>query len=186
MSEVLVLNSAYLAHDVVSSRDAICYLYQNKAYSVVESDYVMRSPSIEFRVPNVIALLGKSKIRKQKVGFSKLNVIYRDDMICQYCGKQFDMNDLTVDHVIPKSRWAEVRRTSKRNWTNWLNCVCSCKWCNNAKGNNLLEEIKWKLARKPYEPEYLPRIIVSKNTAEKKGWLPFCGFNVRLVNTLCN
>jgi 5-methylcytosine-specific restriction endonuclease McrA len=183
MTDVLVLSAGYIAHDVISDRDAICHLYKNTAYTVVESDRVMRSPSVEFKVPHVIALLTHKKVRKQKVGFSKLNVIYRDDCTCQYCGKQFSMNDLTVDHIIPKSRWMEIKRTSKRNWNNWQNCVASCKWCNNAKGNNLLEELKWKLIRKPFEPEYLPKIIVSKKKAEEKQWIPFCGYNVRLVQT---
>jgi len=181
MEDVLVLNSGFIPIRTISNRESICLLYQNKAYTVIETDKIMRSPSLTFKVPSVISLIGYSAFPKKKVGFSKLNVIYRDDMICQYCGKKFNMNDLTVDHIIPRSRWAIEKRTSKRNWTNWLNCVCACKYCNNAKGNSLLYELKWKLVRQPFEPEYLPHIVVSFDQAERKGWLPFCKINVRLI-----
>lgn len=184
MTEVLVLNSGFIPLDIISDRNAICMLYQNKAYTVVESEKVMRSPSVTFRVPNVIALLKYKTIPKRKVGFSKLNVIYRDDMTCQYCGKSFQVDDLTVDHVIPKSRWREVKRTSKKNWTNWINCVCACKWCNNRKGNLLVEEANMQLLRKPFTPKYAPHIVIGRKKAENKGWLPFCNMTVRLVDII--
>jgi len=184
MEETLVLNTGYIPIRIVSDREAICLLYQSKAYTVIETDRVMRSPSIVFKIPSVIALVGYNKFPQRKVGFSKLNIIYRDDMTCQYCGKRFNMNELTIDHVIPRSRWADEKRTNKKNWTNWLNCVCSCKWCNNAKGNKLLHELRWSLPRKPFEPKYLPHIVISFDKAEKKGWIPFCKFNVKLLNRL--
>lgn len=184
MSDVLVLNSGFIPLRTISDREAICLLYQNKCYTVIESNKTMRSPSLIFKVPNVIALLEYGSFPKRKIGFSKLNVIYRDDMICQYCGKQFNMHDLTVDHIIPKSRWSIEKRTSKRDWSNWLNCVCSCKWCNNKKGNYLLNEVKMKLLRHPFEPKYLPFIVVDFKKAKKKGWIPFSKINVRLVNMI--
>jgi 5-methylcytosine-specific restriction endonuclease McrA len=184
MTDVLVLNSGFVPIRIISAQDAVCSLYLNKAFTVVETTKVLRSPSITFRVPSVISLIGYSHFPKMKVGFSKLNVIYRDDMTCQFCGKKFNMNDLTVDHIIPRSRWSLEKRTSKRDWTNWLNCVCSCKWCNNAKGNHLMEELGWKLIRKPYEPEYLPQIVISFEQAEKRGWMPFSKVNMRIIRTV--
>lgn len=186
MSEVLVLNAAFLPVEVISARDAIISLYQNKSFTVVESDKVMRSPSITFKVPHVISLLKHKKIPKRKVGYSSLKVLYRDDLTCQYCGKKFKVNDLTIDHIIPKSRWKEVKRTSKRNWTTWLNCVCACKWCNNKKGNDLLNETNMKLIRKPYVPTYMPHITVSYENAKTRGWLPFSNWNIRLIDRPSN
>ena len=181
MTEVLVLNSGFVPIRTISDRDSIGLLYQNKAFTVIETERIMRSPSVTFKIPSVISLIGYNKFPKMKIGFSKLNVIYRDDMTCMYCGKRFSISDLTVDHVVPKSRWTKEKRTSKRNWTNWLNCVCSCRWCNNAKGNNLIEEIGWRLLNKPFEPEYLPHIVISRKKAEDRGWLPFCKINVKLL-----
>lgn len=184
MTEVLVLNSAYIPIRTVSDRESICLIYSNKAYSVIESDRVIRSPSITFKVPTVIALIGYSAFPKKKVGFSKLNVIYRDDCTCMHCGKQFSMNDLTIDHIIPRSRWAKEKHTHKNDWSTFLNCTTLCRWCNNAKGNKLLHELGWKLLREPYEPEYLPHIVVTLQKAEALGWLPFCKVNVRVINIL--
>ena len=184
MTEVLVLNSAFVPIRLISDRDSITLIWQNKAYPVIETEREMRSPKLVFRIPSVIALLNYGEFPRKKVEFSKLNVVYRDDQQCQYCGKRFNMNDLTIDHIIPKSRWAVEKRTSKRNWTNWMNCVCSCRWCNNKKGNKLLRETDMHLARSPYEPKYLPHIIIDYRKAEKKGWIPFCNLNVRLVNTI--
>jgi hypothetical protein len=62
--------------------------------------------------------------------------------------------------------------------------VCVCHWCNNAKGNKLPEEIGWKLLRKPFEPKYLPHIVISKKKAEVNGWLPFMNFNVKFVDII--
>lgn len=182
MSETLVLNSGFIPIRIISDKEAVCLLYQNKCYTVVETDKVMRSPSVTFKVPSVIALLYYGDTPRKKVTFSKLNVIYRDDQKCMYCGKRFSIKDLTVDHVIPRSRWAKEKHTSKKNFSNFLNCVSACHWCNNAKGNHLIEELGWKLLRKPYEPEYLPHIVVSYNKAKSRGWLPFAGFNIRLVD----
>lgn len=179
-----MLNRGFLPLDIVSDRDAISLLYQNKVFTVVESEKVMRSPSIVMKVPLVIASLTYSHMPIRKVHFSKLNVIYRDDQTCQYCGKQFPVNQLEIDHIIPKSRWRIIKHTSKCTWTNWLNCVCVCHWCNNAKGNKLPEEIGWKLLRKPFEPKYLPHIVISRKKAEQNGWLPFMNFNVKFVDII--
>ncbi len=44
--------------------------------------------------------------------------------ICHYCGKKFDRDELTMDHVIPLSRGG---KSTKKN------IVTSCKPCNSEK-----------------------------------------------------
>lgn len=184
-SDVLVLNSDYSVMDIISVKDAVIQLWLNKVYVVVPiEDKFIRSPSLTFKVPSVIAQIRYKKVPRKRVKFSRLNVLYRDDMKCQYCGKQFPLEDLTTDHIIPKSRWRQIKRTNKKNWTTWKNLVCSCKWCNNAKGNQLLSEIGWKLKREPFEPKYMAHFIIKHGKAASKGWLPFCNFNVKLINVI--
>jgi 5-methylcytosine-specific restriction endonuclease McrA len=178
-SEVLVLNSGYIPIRISDVRTSIGLLFQDKAVSVIEEDKYIRSPSISIRVPSVISLLGFNELPKRKVTFSRLNVIYRDDMHCMFCGKRFSITDLTIDHIIPRSRW-----NKKEPVTQWSNVVCSCKWCNRKKGSKLLSELGWKLVHVPYEPEYMPYLIISKFKAVKRGWLDFCKVNVRLIETL--
>ncbi len=184
-SDVLVLNSSFIPIRIASARDAICLITADKAIPIIEENTLIRSPSISIKVPSVISILGYSRLPKRRVSFSKLNIIYRDDMMCQYCGKRYSMRDLTVDHIIPRSRWEKITgRDLQNGFSNWMNMVCACRWCNNKKGNKLLKEIKWACLREPFEPEYLPHIIISFEKAERRGWLPFCGFNVKLIKMM--
>lgn len=184
-TDVLVLNSGFIPIRIASARDAICLLTADKAIPVLESDEIVRSPSISIKIPSVISILGYNELPRRKVVFSKLNVIYRDDMTCQYCGKRFSVRDLTVDHVIPGSRWYEITGKSVRQgYSTWENMVCACKWCNNRKGNRLLQELGWALPQKPVEPKYMPHIIISFDKAKNRGWLPFCSFNVKLIKLI--
>jgi len=184
MTDVLKLNSGFLPLEIISDHDAIGLLWQNKAYTVIESDRVMRSPSITIKVPHVIACLTYSHMPKKVVRYSKLNVMYRDDLTCQICGKKFPINQLELGHVIPKCRWKEVTHSNKQDYSNWMNCIAQCRWCNNAQGKHLLEELGWRLLRPTYEPKYLPHLVISRARAEKNGWMPFLGVNVKLIEMI--
>ncbi len=184
-TDVLVLNSGFIPIRIATARDAICLLTADKAIRVIDSSETVRSPSISMKIPSVISILGYNDLPKKKVVFSKLNIIYRDDMLCQFCYKRYSIRDLTVDHVIPGSRWEEVTGKSLKNgYSSWENMVCACRWCNNKKGNKLLKELGWTLLEKPIEPKYMPHIILSLDKAKKKGWLPFCGYNVKLIKLI--
>ncbi|HNR88011.1 MAG TPA: HNH endonuclease [Spirochaetota bacterium] len=184
-SDVLVLNSGFIPIRITSVRDAVCLIAAHRAVPVIEDDEYVRSPSISIRIPSVISVLGYNSFPQRRVVFSKLNVIYRDDMLCQYCGSRFNMKDLTVDHVIPRSRWESVTgRDQGDGFSTWHNLVCACRWCNNRKGSRLLHELGWALLREPFEPEYMPYIFVSFERAKQKGWLPFCNFNVRIIGVV--
>lgn len=175
-SEVLVLNSGFIPLRIANVQDAIGLLVTKKAYSVIEEEKYVKSPSIIIKIPSVIALLTYGDFPKRKVAFSKLNVIYRDDLTCQFCGKQYPMDHLTVDHIIPRSRWIKSGTP-----THWENLVCACRYCNSKKGNRLLSELGWHLVKKPIEPEYLPHLVITRKKAESRGWIDFCKFNVRLI-----
>lgn len=182
-SEVLVLNSGFVPIRITSVKEAVCLITALKAISIVDEDRYVRSPSISIRMPAVISITGYSSFPRKRVTFSKLNVIYRDDMCCQYCGRRFSMRDLTVDHIIPKSRWEIVTgRPFSDGFSSWKNLVCACRWCNSRKGNKLSHEIGWHLLREPFVPEYMPYLIISSEKARRKGWLPFCTFNVKLID----
>ena len=51
--------------------------------------------------------------------------------------------DLTVDHIVPRSRGGRHE---------WTNVITSCKACNHRKGNKSLQEARMVLANEPYEP----------------------------------
>ena len=101
--------------------------------------------------PAVIVL--KNYIRKDFMSYAcnRKNVIWRDKNIRQYCGGRFSFAELTMDHVIPKSRGGD------KSWTNIVAC---CKRCNNKKGNRTPEEAKMPLIKKPVIPKWNIQVLL--------------------------
>ena len=80
----------------------------------------------------------------------------------QYCQNIFSRNELTLDHVIPKS---------KNGPTNWENVVTSCKSCNSAKGSTLQKPI-----REPFKPSFshlLNGHKIDENTFPDSEWAKY-------------
>jgi 5-methylcytosine-specific restriction endonuclease McrA len=143
----LVLTSWYMPIQIITWRDAIVDLYQNKVESIIDYDDVVRSPSIEMKIPAVVRIYRRTKAVKPKVRFSKVNIATRDGGRCQYCLEKFPVSKLTFDHIFPKSRGGE---------TTWENVVCACRACNMGKGNKTPEEAGMRLHTVPRRPETLP------------------------------
>lgn len=79
----------------------------------------------------------------------------RDQGICAYCGKDAKHEDLTRDHVHPRSRGGPDI---------WTNVVTACGSCNKFKDDRTPEEAHLKLLYIPYAPnrsEYL--ILMNRN-----------------------
>jgi 5-methylcytosine-specific restriction endonuclease McrA len=128
----LVLNSdhrplAVYPLSLISGQEAIGTVLRDRAYVVDEWDDVFRSPSISIRVPRVIALKQYIHIDPQPK-FCRRNVLLRDKFRCQYCGGKFSAEDLTFDHVTPRSRGGK---------TEWSNILMACVGCNTRKQNQM-------------------------------------------------
>lgn len=144
---VLTLNADYMPLNynplsVISWKDAIVGVMTSKFHAVEYYDKVARSPSIEFKIPSVVAL-NNYYYQSETVKFSRYNVFLRDRFTCQYCNKRFFATDLTFDHLIPKS---------KGGITSWENIVTSCRDCNSRKGDLTLEEARMSLNYQPFAP----------------------------------
>jgi 5-methylcytosine-specific restriction endonuclease McrA len=74
------------------------------------------------------------------VPLNRRNIYHRDGSICQYCGKKFPLSELSLDHVIPKSRGGG---------DTWENLVCACTGCNSRKADKTPAEARMKLIRVP-------------------------------------
>lgn len=120
-------------------------LVSGRAENVEYDGRPVRSPSLTIMLPTVIRTAHYARRPYwHRVSFSKKNVFRRDNYTCQYCGQTG--RNLTVDHVIPKSRGGR---------TAWENVVVACKRCNLRKGNRTLSESGLKLLRAPREPQVL-------------------------------
>ena len=95
----------------------------------------------KMRIPIVMKLIKIIRmIYRNRVPFSKRNIMIRDDFTCAYCGIK---RDLTIDHIIP---------VSQKGKTNWENCITACKSCNNKKGKRTPREAKMFPRKKAYCP----------------------------------
>ena len=133
---VLVLNASYEPINICGIRKAIVLLINGVAKSEEKTLSIIRSPSVEIRIPAVIRLLTYVKIPYKRKTFSKKSIFLRDQYTCQYCGKSLQPGNLTLDHVLPKSRAGR---------STWENLVTSCKSCNVRKGNRTPKEAGMKL-----------------------------------------
>ncbi|ULH16899.1 HNH endonuclease [Deinococcus sp. KNUC1210] len=140
---VLVLNASYEALHVTSAKRAITLVQYGVAEVLEESSDVVRSPSTELHVPSVIRL--KRYVRRPRahpIPFNRRNVLRRDHFLCQYCGSR---EDLTIDHVHPRSRGGRH---------GWDNVVAACRICNQRKGNRTPDEAEMPLKMPPRAPSF--------------------------------
>ena len=109
---------------------------------VEEWDQVFRSPTMEIRVPRVVALRQYAPISAVPK-FCRRSILLRDRYKCQYCGERFESQDLTFDHVIPRS---------KGGMTTWENVVAACSPCNLRKADRLPVDVRMWPASAPFQP----------------------------------
>jgi 5-methylcytosine-specific restriction endonuclease McrA len=107
----------------------------------------LRAERIEIPVPLVIRLITYVRIpRRFHLPVTRRTVLARDNYTCQYCGDQPGKANLTVDHVVPRSRGGEHT---------WDNVVTACARCNRRKGNRTPAEAGMPLRSRPTRPRYI-------------------------------
>jgi 5-methylcytosine-specific restriction endonuclease McrA len=131
--------------------------------SVGEDEPCVRSEKLRIALPEVIVLSDFNKTVSRKVPFTRQNLYKRDAYTCQYCGTQPGSKNLSIDHVVPKS---------KGGISTWTNCVLSCLKCNHKKGDRTLKESGMQLRRQPEAPKW-DLMIPPDPALIKKSWLQF-------------
>ena len=137
---VLVLNSSYEPINICAARRALVLVLKGVAAAEEHGSAHVHSARQALRIPSVIRLLEYRRIPHQTRALSRKNILMRDRYTCQYCQRTLNSGELTLDHVIPRSRAGE---------TTWENLVACCHPCNNRKGNRTPEEAGMRLARAP-------------------------------------
>ena len=153
----LVLNADYTPLSVVKWDRAITLSLINsedptKGAQVVdyyEGDYIKDTRGNKYGMPAVVRITKYVKIGKN-IPFSRKNVFLRDQLTCQYCGKQLPPEGLTYDHVIPRAKWK--KQNHQRSPTQWENIVTACVTCNRKKANKTPEEAQMHLIKPPQQP----------------------------------
>ena len=183
-SKCLLLNADMTPLRIISWQRAIVWSmkYENdSSYGIEILDYYkdkhIHGPNGKrFPVPSVARTIRYFNLYGRKINFSRHNLFIRDNFTCQYCGQKCSNAQLTYDHIIPKSRYAQNRKAS----TNWHNIVTACRPCNHKKGNKTPNEAGMALLQSPVEPkysvEYLPwykELSSIHNTQVLSEWEPF-------------
>jgi 5-methylcytosine-specific restriction endonuclease McrA len=189
-SSVLVLNRMYVAVHVIHVRRAICLLCRSLAEVIhidaghytnhdfeswlavselnaldkqPDQDWI-RSIHFELQVPRVIRLLEYDRLPRQSVRFSRRNIFARDDNRCMYCNRRLPPSQLSLDHVMPRSRGGN---------TSWENVVSCCVTCNIKKGGRTPQEARMKLLRQPVKPKRSPLLSLKLNNPKYASWRVF-------------
>ena len=134
-----------------------------REFEPAQHDWV-RTVRFDIAVPRIIRVLTYNRIPKQGVKFNRRNIYARDRNHCQYCGKKFSTQELSLDHVIPRSHGGI---------TTWENLVCCCLNCNVRKGGRTPAEAHMKLVTKPIKPTRSPVISVKLADARYRSWKQF-------------
>ena len=143
----LVLNAdfrplSYFPLSLWSWQETVKAVFLDRVNIVSEYDHKVHSPSMEMRLPSVIAL--KDYVRlDRRPAFTRFNVFLRDSFQCQYCGGGFASEELTFDHLVPRSRGGR---------TLWTNVVTACQSCNLLKGSRAPAESRMHPLRPVVQP----------------------------------
>lgn len=177
----LVLNRSWCAIATISVRRALQLLCKGAAKAIRPGTYEVHEFSswaelavppegpyistvrLRIPVPEIIILTRFNGIPRTKVVFNRRNLFRRDKSTCQYCGKRAPTSELSIDHVMPRSRGGEA---------SWENCVLACLRCNRRKANRLPEEANMKLLRPPERPRWAPFLEISV-TRRCESWETF-------------
>lgn len=165
----LILNRSWVAIDTTSVRDALSLLCKGAAVAIRPDTYevhefsdwadlavgpdepCVRTVSLKIRVPEVIVLTRYDKLPIQHAVFSRRNLFRRDRNQCQFCGVRPGTTELTIDHVLPRSRGGQ---------SSWTNCVLACAPCNRRKADRTPVEAGMRLLAEPKAPKWRPTMRV--------------------------
>jgi 5-methylcytosine-specific restriction endonuclease McrA len=187
-ANVLVLNRFYTPIHLTTAKRAFVLVYKGDAEAITLHDerivafdfgaWIEHSTAVphaldddwistvshKLRVPRIVRLLGYERLPQGRVNFSRKNVLARDEYRCQYCGVRGSMRDLTLDHVLPRSRGG------KHCWTNVVAC---CYRCNDRKGRLTPKEAGMHLLREPVAPKRSPELKRKLEDHRYKIWRIF-------------
>ncbi len=159
--KVLILNQDYSAMGICSASKAFLLVYLEKAELVAAStSHSLRTVSSSFPMPTVIRLNRYVTIPYKGIVMTRQNIFKRDGHRCVYCNTS---EDLTLDHVQPKSRGGR---------TSWDNLVTACRRCNAKKGDYALEETGLKIKHRPFKPSFVMFLRDYSGSAEES-WMPY-------------
>jgi len=124
---------------------------------LAENEPFIQAVRQRLRVPEVVVLTRYDRLPVRSVPLSRRNLFKRDEYTCQYCGDRPGSEELTIDHVLPRSRGGV---------SSWANCVLACVECNKRKANRTPSEARMPLRGVPVRPKWQPSYASRLNRIE--------------------
>ncbi len=166
--KVLILNQDFSALTICSVQKAFILVYLNKAELVEQAKGInLNTISLSYPMPSIIRLFKYVQLPYKGVMLSRQNIFKRDGNECQYCGS---VHDLTLDHVMPRSRGGK---------STWDNLVTACRRCNSKKGDYTPPEANMKLTRQPFKPSFIMFLRDFSGHADEE-WKPYLGKKMKM------
>lgn len=122
---------------------------------VPEGDDGIRTVRRAVRIPEIVVLSHYKGMPTRTPSFSRRNLMRRDRFTCQYCGLKPGVHELSIDHVVPRSRGGR---------STWENCVLACRRCNRKKRNRTPQQANMPILRAPHVPRWSPFVEVPKSS----------------------
>ncbi len=124
----------------------------------------IHSVNFTVQVPRVIRLHRFDRTPRHTLRFNRRNLFARDRNSCQYCGDAKPISQLSVDHIVPRSRGGD---------TSWENTVCCCLSCNTLKGSQTPQEARMRLLSVPKKPRFNPLLVQKLDNPKYACWRSF-------------
>jgi 5-methylcytosine-specific restriction endonuclease McrA len=161
LAEVIhIEDGQYLSYDFETWREVSELKQQFEPHKY---DWV-RTVRFSVAVPRIIRLTIYDRLPRKEVKFNRRNIFARDGNRCQYCGQRFSTNELSLDHVKPRSQGGK---------TTWENIVCCCLDCNVKKGGRTPQQANMKIIQKPVKPKRSPAVSIKLSSDRYRSWKQF-------------
>lgn len=172
MSDTLLLSQSYEPIATISWQKAVTLLTLGKIEIIEEyDDRELRSRTWIIKMPAVARLVHSFGYRRQRVNFTRQNILARDGWKCQYCGDKLNMESVTYDHVTPRMQGGT---------TCWTNIVSCCSYCNSRKGGRTPKQAEMILLRHPVEPTWVPIFSITTQNRMPQQWRDYVYWNGEL------
>ena len=156
-----VIHTSDGVFDILDFGSWVEYSSENPPGNPVDGIQTVR---LSLLIPKVLLLRAYDRLPIREMKFNRQNLFERDGFKCQYCNKIFQVQELNLDHVIPRDRGGQ---------TSWENVVTSCIRCNSRKGNRLPHEAGMRLVRRPQKPRWRPFVSSIDEDECDESWIQF-------------
>ena len=183
-SPVLVLNRSWTAIGTSTVRRSLVAMFRGVAAGLCVKTFALydcnawvddnnpptvsgtiRTPAGFVPAPEVVVMLSYDRLHATQPSVDSRGIYIRDGYRCQYCIRRLPPSELTIDHVLPRSRGGP---------TPWENCVTACVPCNQKKADRTPKEAGLLLAARPVRLRWDPVMRVSPSV-RPESWKQLLG-----------